>query len=115
MSGSRRSKRPYLSEKWLEKELTREVERRGGLSIKLLSTASGLPDRLILMPGGLAAFAEIKSTGKKPEPLQCWWHNRLKKLGFVVFIIDGKETLINAIRNLWNLQDSCQEDTSSLP
>lgn len=53
----------------------------------------GLPDRLILMPGGLAFFAEIKTTGKKPTRLQQHCHALLRGLGFNVFVIDSTESL----------------------
>lgn len=77
------------TEKNLERRLAREVEKAGGWSLKLLSTyIKGLPDRLVLMPGGRVAFAEVKTTGKKPTKIQLHIHRRLKRLGFTVVVID---------------------------
>lgn len=71
------------SEKTLERKLRKEVEKRGGQALKLMSQLHrGLPDRLILMPGGRTYFAEIKTTGKKPTELQRHCHGQLRSLGF---------------------------------
>ena len=82
------------SEKTLEAKLRKEIEKRGGMALKLLSQLHrGLPDRLILMPGGWALFAEIKTTGKKPTKLQCHCQQQLIQLGFSVGVIDSTERL----------------------
>ena len=81
--------RPADSEKDLEARLRKAVEKRGGMAVKLLSQLHrGLPDRLVLMPGGHAWFVETKSTGKKPTRLQKHCHDLLRKLGFEVWVID---------------------------
>ena len=86
--------RPVESEKALEARLRREVNDRGGMAIKLLSQLHrGLPDRLVLMPGGHVYFVETKSTGEKPTRLQKHCHNQLRKLGFDVWVIDNTESL----------------------
>lgn len=77
------------SEKALEARLRKEIEKRGGMAVKLLSQLHrGLPDRLVLMPGGHVWFVETKSTGKKPTRLQKHCHELLRKLGFEVWVID---------------------------
>ncbi|MBO6238414.1 MAG: VRR-NUC domain-containing protein [Bacteroidales bacterium] len=68
------------------------------MALKLLSQFHrGLPDRLILMPGGHTYFAEIKTTGKKPTILQLHCHETLRQLGFQVFVIDSSESLETAL------------------
>jgi ribose 5-phosphate isomerase len=52
-----------------------------------------MPDRLILLPGGKAAFAEVKATGKTPRALQLKRHEQLRALGFMVFVVDGAEQI----------------------
>lgn len=82
------------SEKTLESRLRKEIEKRGGKALKLLSQVHrGLPDRLILLPGGWVVFVELKSTGKKPTKLQEHCHEQLKALGFEVFVVDSTENL----------------------
>lgn len=86
------------SEKVLEKYLAAEVKKLGGWAVKLLSgLVTGLPDRLILLPSGLVAFVEVKTTGKKASVRQLWVHGRLKSLGFRVEVLDSKEGINNFI------------------
>jgi len=96
-----------VGEKTLEAKLRKAVEARGGMALKLLSQFHrGLPDRLILMPGGHTYFAEIKTTGKKPTELQLRCHDQLRALGFDVFIVDSKDTLLEALDTIGFDQDA---------
>ena len=84
------------SEKTLEAKLRKEVEKRGGMAIKLLSQLHrGLPDRMVLLPGGLQYFVEMKTTGEKPTRLQAHCHQQLWALGFTVCVVDSTEALEN--------------------
>lgn len=88
------SQRTPESEKTLEARLRKEVEKRGGMALKLSAQLHrGLPDRLILMPGGRAYFVEIKTTGKKPTLLQEKCHRALRSLGFTVWVVDSTQKL----------------------
>ena len=80
------------SEKLLESYLVAEVKKLGGWAIKLLSgLVTGLPDRLVLMPGGVVAFVEVKTTGKKIKAIQAIRAKALRSLGFRVELLDSKE------------------------
>lgn len=82
------------SEKTLEARLRTQVQARGGMCLKILSQHHrGLPDRLVLMPGGRPHFVELKSTGKHPEPLQVHAMEQLGDLGFHSHVIDSSESL----------------------
>lgn len=86
------------SEKVLEKYLVSEVKSLGGWAVKLLSgLVTGLTDRLILLPGGVVAFVELKTTGKKATPRQLIVHKKLRELGFRVEVLDSKEGINNFI------------------
>ena len=83
-----------MNEKLIERKLVRMARQSGGLALKFTSPGfDGVPDRLLLFPGGRAAFAEIKTTGKKPRPLQMSRKRQLEKLGFRVFVIDSPEQI----------------------
>ena len=83
-----------MREKNLESKLAAEVRRRGGLAPKFVSPGlDGVPDRLILLPSGKAAFAELKATGKTLRPLQAVRKRQLEALGFRVFVIDSTEQI----------------------
>ena len=89
------------SEKILEAELRERCKALGWMCIKLTSQYQrGLPDRLILMPGGRVCFAEIKTTGKKPTALQRLTHERFRALGYRVEVVDTTESLDNLIVDL---------------
>jgi len=78
-----------MREKTLEHKFVMEVKRAGGLAPKLVSPGfDGMPDRLLLLPGGRMAFVEVKAPGQKPRPLQLSRHKLLMGLGFRVFVLD---------------------------
>ena len=83
-----------MREKEIEKKLVQAVRRMGGIAPKFTSPGlDGVPDRLILMPGGHMAFAELKAPGGKPRPLQQHRIRQLRQLGFRVYIIDNTEQI----------------------
>ena len=71
-------------EKEIEKKLTDMVKSHGGMCLKWVCPGwSGVPDRILLLPGGLVVFVETKRPkGGKISALQKWWQHRLTKLGF---------------------------------
>lgn len=91
--------REIISEKDLERTFSEHLNRTKKVwVIKLLSTfVKGLPDRMVICRGGYVGFAEIKTTGKKPTKMQTHIHEKLRALGFKVFVIDDLESRDNAI------------------
>ena len=90
-----------MTEKQIEQKLTLAVKRSGGIACKFVSPSfSGMPDRLILLPGGVMAFAELKAPGKKPRPLQASRHRMLRRLGFRVYVIDKPEQIGGMLNEL---------------
>lgn len=91
------------SEKAVERRLVELVKYNGGMCIKLLcDQLIGLPDRMCLFPGHKIAFVELKTTGKKPKRIQAYIHDKLRKLGFRVEVIDtikGVEQFIDSIND----------------
>ena len=66
------------------------IKQRGGRAVKFVSPGNaGMPDRLVLMPGGHASFVELKQPGRKPTALQLARHVQLRALGFDVRVIDS--------------------------
>ena len=83
-----------MTEKHVEQALTKAVRERGGLAMKFVSPGlSGVPDRIILMPGRCCAFAELKAPGKRMRPLQVKRKRQLESLGFPVYCIDQPEQI----------------------
>jgi hypothetical protein len=78
-----------MNEKEIERKLVVMIKSAGGIAPKFVSPGfAGMPDRLILLPDGHMAFAELKAPGKKPRSLQVSRHRLLRKLGYRVYVID---------------------------
>lgn len=71
-------------EKEIEKKLREKVEALGGRCLKWVCPGwRGVPDRLVLLPGGRVFFVETKRPkGGKLSALQLKWHEWLTALGF---------------------------------
>lgn len=79
-----------MLEKDIERMFCARVEALGGLALKFTSPQRrNVPDRVVLSPGGVAAFVELKAPGKKPTQGQLREHERLRALGFRVDVIDN--------------------------
>ena len=75
-------------EKDIERKLRVMVEGKlGGLCLKWVCPGwSGVPDRILLLPGGRVQFAELKRPkGGVVSSLQVWWKRRLEGMGFTVW------------------------------
>ena len=84
-----------MLEKDVERKLKKAVEALGCMCLKFESPGyTGVPDRLILMPGGEAFFVETKAPGKKERPRQEYVQRKLRDLGFIVVgRVDGKDAI----------------------
>lgn len=79
----------------VELHLLARVKARGGICIKLPAIwYAGIPDRLVLLPGGRVLFVELKRpVGGKFEKLQPLWLSKLRKLGFIVRVWHTKDSI----------------------
>ena len=90
-----------MKETEIEKKLVLKVKAKGGIAPKFVSPSyAGMPDRLVLLPGGVFAFAELKAPGMKPRPLQVARHRMLRSLGFKVYVIDGTQQIEEVLNGL---------------
>jgi hypothetical protein len=83
-----------------EEFLRKRVRLLGGYAFKWVPTIAGVPDRMVLMPGGRTYFVELKQKGEKPTPIQVVWHNRLRALGYQVVVLDSKQAVLDWIREI---------------
>lgn len=80
-----------MREKQIEQKLVSAVKGMGGIAPKFTSPGfDGMPDRIVLLPGGRMAFVEAKASGRKPRPLQTARHRLLRQLGFKVYVLDDE-------------------------
>lgn len=83
-----------MLEKEVERKLVTVVQMMDGVAVKFVSPGfAGMPDRLVLLPGGRIAFVEVKRPGEKPRPLQKARHRMLRRLGFKVYVLDSVEEI----------------------
>lgn len=82
-------------EKDIERQLRRAVENRGGLCLKWVCPGwSGVPDRIVLLPGARIFFVETKRPkGGKLSALQKKWREWITALGFPHRVIWNTEDL----------------------
>ena len=79
-----------MREKEIEHHLVMETRKAGGMAVKFVSPSfSGMPDRLVLLGDGKMGFVEVKAPGQKPRPLQLKRHAMLRRLGYLVFVLDA--------------------------
>lgn len=88
------------SEKNTEAYLRDRVKALGGRSYKWVSPGcSGVPDRIVILPGGKVIFVELKSEGKTSTALQKKRQTELRALGCTVYAdIDAKEKVRELLR-----------------
>lgn len=83
-----------MMERAIEQHFVAETKKRGGLALKFVSPGmDGVPDRIVLLPGGKIAFVEMKAPGKALRPLQQRRAKQLTALGFQVFCVDRIEQI----------------------
>jgi hypothetical protein len=83
-----------MREKSIEKKLVNAVRGMGGIAPKFVSPGyDGMPDRIVLVPGGHMAFVEVKAPGEKPRALQLARHEMLRRLGFKVYVLDDEQQI----------------------
>lgn len=81
-----------MAEKDIERFLVNGVKKLGGVAYKFVSPGNaGVPDRLIVMPGGRVYFVELKTDAGYVTVLQKRQMDRLLRLGCDVNLVRGLE------------------------
>lgn len=95
------------SEKTTEKYLIDEVRKIGGRAYKFVSPGNtGVPDRLVCLPGGKAVFVELKSEGKHSTVIQKRQQGVLELLGFAVYADVDTKAMVDKL--IGELKDEIQ-------
>lgn len=100
-----------MRESTVEARLRKGVERAGGRCLKFVSPGhTGVPDRIILMPGGRVYFAELKAPGEKERPRQEYVQRKLAELGIRTFAtVDGIDRVAEVLKALTEDQNDQKE------
>lgn len=90
-----------MRERNVERRLGELVRRRGGLCLKWTSPGIlGVPDRIIIMPGGRVYFVELKRPGGKPRPSQTAFFRKLAKRGVTVHVVDDADMFASHVLDM---------------
>lgn len=100
-------------EKQLEKYLRLRIEEHGGACLKFVSPGQdGVPDRVVVMPGGRVYFVELKTQTGKLSRIQKYQLKRLINLHQICSVIYGKEGVKAFLRDVDNwVVTSCVYDS----
>lgn len=94
-----------MREAEIEKYLTDRVRSAGGRAYKFVSPGNaGVPDRLVIMPGGKIYFVEMKNEAGRMSKLQRYQFKKFKDLGCNVRVVDSKELVDLFIREVSGCQ-----------
>lgn len=92
-----------MTERQIERWLGQQVRDLGGLYFKWVSPGNvGVPDRIIILPGGHIVLAEIKTDFGQMTPQQDRLQRRLAAIGADVQLViglAGAEALVKRIRS----------------
>lgn len=93
-------------EREIEAKLREMVKRQGGLCLKWVCPGwAGVPDRILLLPGGRIVFVELKRPkGGKLSSRQVWWGDKLISLGFPYRVVWNEQD-VERIKSLINGTD----------
>ena len=87
-----------MRERDVERYLRERVKQLGGRAYKFVSPGNnGVPDRIVMLPGGKLFFVELKAPGKETTALEDAQIDRISKLGQDVFVVDSKEKVDNIL------------------
>lgn len=81
-------------ERALEDDLIEAVKKAGGYALKMPAMFyTGIPDRLLLLPGRVV-FVEVKrDSDHQPSEAQLGWRRKIRKLKIEHYILDHKDQI----------------------
>lgn len=83
-----------MKERDIERALVRRVKALGGEIRKAAWVGrAGAPDRRVMLPGLPPVWVELKAPGEVPTAQQVREHNRMRRLGELVEVIDSLEAI----------------------
>lgn len=75
------------SESAVERHLIKRVHEVGGMTAKITPVVAGIPDRLVILPGGKIRLVELKKPTGRLRPAQRAWIAKAAKRGVEVIVL----------------------------
>ena len=83
-----------MREREIEKYLVDMARAQGGMALKFVSPGcTGVPDCVVILPGGRVGFLELKAPGEKPRKEQAHRIRQLRGLGCRAGFADSREDI----------------------
>jgi hypothetical protein len=95
MTETRTTKQAQLESKLEEKFRLAVRKILRGRTYKIIPTEKGLPDRLVLLPGGRIELVELKTDTGVVSPKQRLVHSQAALLGTTVHVIRGEAEMLD--------------------
>ncbi len=90
-----------MKESQIERWLCSQIKAMGGICDKFTSPSNpGVPDRIIIMPGGHVVFAELKTEVGRLSGIQKWQRERYAGVGADVRLIKGMKGARELVKEL---------------
>ncbi len=90
----------------VERQLVEGVKSLGGMTFKFISPGrTGVPDRIVILPGGAVHFVELKAVGGKPTKLQKRMLVKLGRLCVPALVLTGADEVAHYLDNLRELMN----------
>lgn len=92
---------PSLKESAIEARLVRMVRDRGGLCYKFVSPGNpGVPDRIVITPGGRTIYVELKTEVGRLANIQKWQLEEMRKRGAEIRVLRGMDQVKEFVREV---------------
>lgn len=90
-----------MKESEIERWLVTQIKDMGGSADKFVSPGNpGVPDRIVIMPGGRIIFVELKTEIGKLSGIQKWQRERYQKLGVEFRVVKGMKAARELVAEL---------------
>ena len=90
----------------VEQRLIDGVKALCGRTFKFVSPGlAGVPDRIVILPGGNVHFVELKAPGGKPSELQLRRIAQLRRLDVTALVLTGTDEVEHYLDNLRELMN----------
>lgn len=90
-----------MRESTIEAKLVKAVKAAGGLCYKFVSPGNpGVPDRIVILPGGRTIYVELKTEVGRLSRIQKWQHDEIRRRGADVRTLKGPEQVAAFVKEV---------------
>lgn len=90
----------------VERRLIDGVKALGGITFKFVSPGrAGVPDRVVILPGGTVHFVELKARGGRASALQQRVLAKLRRMDVTALVLTGIDEVERYLDNLRELMN----------